>query len=211
MNASHSPSNENTGLRAVIGAMPVTGRCVLSFNDADPELAAAHERDQLAIARQREVARIAEPAAVARRLRAGRRRTVHKPPSLREQDLVRRHPRKRVDVGSQDVGIERKVGERTGALPGRDDEQVLLAPRVPEKRDRRAVGRPRRTRWVFDLRDAIDGDAAAGRVDRKPGATRLANSATIDRAFFMPPIIAPYKKEGRVSRGQFVHVGGWRS
>src|SRR5262245_17461463 len=34
MNAIHWPSKEKTGLRTVIGASPVTGRCVLSLSDA---------------------------------------------------------------------------------------------------------------------------------------------------------------------------------
>ena len=61
-------------------------------------------------------------------------------------------------------GSTGKIGQRDRRLARRHDEEILLAPRIPEKRHRLAVGRPRRRRRVFDLRDAIDRDAAARRV-----------------------------------------------
>src|SRR5882724_2583852 len=81
-----------------------------------------------------------------------------------EQNLGGRHPRERGDVGGADVRIDRKVGQRDRWLSRRHHEEILLAPRVPEKRHRLAVGRPCRRRGVLDPGNTFDGDAAARRL-----------------------------------------------
>ena len=185
------PSRENTGFDAVIGVRPVTGRCVLSLERRHPDLAAARERDRLAIARQREVAGVGEAARHPRRLRAAGD-TVHSTPSFENRISVGETQANDVTSEVRMSGSTGKSVSAIGFRPGVDDEQILLAPRVPQKRDHLAVGRPRRRRRIFDLRDAIDGDAAAGRV-RQRRRRRRSNSRQGRRctrlASFMAAII----------------------
>ena len=181
VNAIHWPSRENTGLDAVIGVRPVTGRWVFLSSDAiqicPPRVNAIGLRslDSVKLRGVGEAARTCAPASPT----AGD--TVHSTPSFENRISFGRHPRERGDVRRPDVGIDREIGQRDRLLAGRDDEEILLPPGVPEKRHHLAVGRPGRRRRVLDLRDAIDRDAAARRFGRGRDGEREAHEGASDK------------------------------
>ena len=122
----------------------------------DEELTVAHHRQANPIARHDESGYPVDPGNLARYTR---RRHPEELPTVLEKNLVVSYPFEPADIRCQVIRIRCEVGESHRLLPGRDDEQILIARVVPKESDPFATRRPTSLRWMLDGRDAIDSDA----------------------------------------------------